>query len=739
MTSVYTAPPESVEAARETSPVSANFRPSCPGLYATSLVQEHDEVMYTPAQCKKLDFKVECHLSTAFVTAKATWVVPGALLKSKKNDANKGAITFAVPISAKATVTGVSATMKKKRITSAVVPTADTGNFKGTRFGRNTPEPLPVHPEIFAISLPGVPSGETVEIEVNYFHPLDFMDGAYMFKAPTTLPMGSVSSGTPLTKVLSLMATVRSAYPGEVAVSSTTHPLAFVQKGSGVTQVQLDPIKSEHWRNQDFVLKMPVWGGDIAAAGVQQPAPPENKDQRTAFAVAIAPPKPELVNPFPRDVVFLLDRSGSMAGSIIGGARNAIVAGLRDLSPADRFNICAFDNLQTYFSDEGLVQATPDALMSAYKWVHEHCTARGTTDIMTPLRESLEMIAKTGSQGNVPFVFVITDGAVSDERDICNFMKSYAAKADASKVPRVCTFGIGKYANHYFLKMLASIGRGHNGETFVAHTVQRDMMELLQRCKVPILTDIAVGLPSQMGAEVYPFPIPDLFAGAPVMISGKISGGLPPQVDIVGKLADGSEWRRTIPVATDLQNNVGSIPLEKVFIKQRIDIMTAKAWLTEEKVLEQQVKAMSLEHGVPSVHTKLCAFEINPKKEAEMRQSQKSGGGAMNVAKYAAGGAAGVMVLGALAGASFGDVGASMSNAAAILPGAGAMLASIDFGDIDVPDLGCLADVVESVPCGECLEPVLEFVEPCVENIGECAEGIAECVGGLAECVKDML
>ena len=66
-----------------------------------------------------------------------------------------------------------------------------------------------------------------------------------------------------------------------------------------------------------------------------------------------------------------------MAGSIIGGARNAIVAGLRDLSPADEFNICAFDNLQTYFSDEGLVQATPDALMSAYKWVRQHCAARG--------------------------------------------------------------------------------------------------------------------------------------------------------------------------------------------------------------------------------------------------------------------------------------------------------------------------------------------------------------------------
>ena len=147
-------------------------------------------------------------------------------------------------------------------------------------------------------------------------------------------------------------------------------------------------------------------------------------------------------------------------------------------------------------------------------------------------------------------MFVITDGAVADERDICNFMKSYAAKADVPKVPRVCTFGIGKYANHYFLKMLASIGRGHNSETSSPDGAARHD-ELLHRCKVPILTDIAVGLPSEMGAEVYPFPIPDLFAGAPVMISGKITGGLPPQVDIIGNSPTGrsgeepSRWPRT--------------------------------------------------------------------------------------------------------------------------------------------------------------------------------------------------
>jgi len=714
----------------------ACLKPSCPGLYATSFVEELDETMYTPAKCQKLAFQVECHLSTAFVTARSTWVVPGALLKSAKNDAAKGSITFAVPMSDKATVTGVAATMKKKRISSAVVPTAATGKMKGKRFGRDTPEPLPVHPEVFAIALPGVPAGETVEIEVNYFQPLDFIDGAYVFKAPTTLPEGSVDPKVSLPQVLSVMTTVRSAYPGQVPVQSSTHPLSLVQIGSGVTQVQLDPVQKQNWRNGDFVLQMPVWGGDVAAAGVQQPPPPENKDQRHAFAVAISPPKPSVVNPFPRSVVFLLDRSGSMRGSIIEGANAALRAGLKDLGPNDKFNICAFDNLQTYFSSEGLVDANAGNVNAAMKWMETNCTARGTTDIMTPLRESLDMIDKTAAPGSVPFVFVITDGAVADERDICNFMRDVVKNkpAEGKTHPRVCTFGIGKYANHYFLKMLANIGRGLNGAAYLAETVTKDMSQLLHECKIPILTDIALGVPSNAGVEVYPFPIPDLFAGAPVMISGKIMGGLPPEVQLQGKLADGSLWQRAIPVANDLGNNVLTVPLDKVFIKQRIDLLTAKAWLLEEQSLEKEVTSLSLEYGIPSAHTKLCAFETTEAKQKQMEQDKKKGGGS-NVAKYAVGGAAGCMVLGALAGASFGDVGATAAGAAGMVAGAGLMMGSMDFGGIDVPDLGCLAELGDSLPC---IEPVIGFIEPCADSAGECIGAVGEVAESVIGCVMDM-
>lgn len=721
-----------------------HYRPACPGLYATSAAGEA-ETVFTPAQLQKMDFHVECHLSTAFVTVNTTWVVPGSLLKSAKNDGKKGNITFAMPVTEQTTVTGVSAQMSNKRFASGVMPNKDTKNMKGTRFGRNTAAPLPAHPELFAISIPGVPAGETVHVQATYFTPLDFENGAYVFRAPTRLPTGCISPNTPLTKVLSVMATARSAYSEQVQVMSPTHPVTLVQAGAGVTQVQLDPIKREKWQNTEFVMVMPVWGGDIAAAGVQQPPAPGDPDRRHAFAIAIAPPKPEAVNPFPRDVIFLLDRSGSMGGGPMDAARAALIAGLKDLTPNDRFNICAFDNLQIFFDQEGLTNATNEAKDAALRWVNVNCQARGTTDIMTPLARALELFSAQPNPGAVPMVFVITDGAVEDEREICTFVErafKNGGADPAAMLPRVNTFGIGRYANHYFLKMLAGIGRGMNGAAYSPETVEKKMFDLLRASKTPILTNIAVGIPqSAQGVEILPFPVPDLFAGAPVMISGKCVGGLPATIEIQGRVAGGAVWQRSIPVALDLQNNALSIPLDKVFVKQRIDLMTARAWLTQEKHLEQQVIDLSLKHGVPCAHTKLCAFEISLKNETAMK-NQKASGGAVSVAKYAVGGAAGVMVIGAMAG-GFGDVGASLSNAGGMIANAGSMIGSIDIGGIDVPDLSCIAECAADAPCIEpimgCVEPLMGCVEPLVGAAGECLEPLIGAVGSVVEVIGNII
>jgi hypothetical protein len=698
------------------------------------------ETVFTPAQLKKLEFHVECHLSTAFVTAKTTWVVPGNLLKSAKNGGKKGNVTFAMPITEQTVVTSVSAQMKNKRFASGVMPSKDTTQMKGTRFGRNSSAPLPTHPELFAIAIPGCPAGETVDVQVTYFVPLDFENGAYVFRAPTRVPAGALHVKSSLAAVLSVMITARSAYNDQVQVLSPTHPISLVQQGAGVTQVQLDPVRREQWKNQDFVMAMPVWGGDIAAAGVQQPPGFRDPDSRHSFAITIAPPKPELVNPFPRDVIFLLDRSGSMAGETMEAARAALIAGLRDLTPNDRFNICAFDNLQIFFDAEGLCQATNEARDAALRWINVNCQARGTTDIMTPLARSLELFQKQPNPGSVPMVFVITDGAVEDEREICTFVekrfkRNGANVPEGAMLPRVCTFGIGRYANHFFLKMLANIGRGMNGAAYSPGTVEKKMFDLLRASKTPILTNIAVGIPqSAQGVQIFPFPVPDLFAGAPVMLSGKCHGGLPPMIEIQGRMANGQIWQRQIPVAMDLQNNATTIPLDKVFVKQQLDLMTARAWLTREQVLEKEVIDLSLKHGVPCAHTKLCAFEISLKNETEMKNKKaRSGGAAISVAKYAVGGAAGVMVIGALAGADFGDVGASLANVPGMVQGFGSILANIDIGDFDIPDMSCVAECAGSAP--EMCAPVVENAAACVEPLaaagGECVAAVTGLVGAV--------
>lgn len=109
-----------------------------------------------------------------------------------------------------------------------------------------------------------------------------------------------------------------------------------------------------------------------------QPVAPNPADPRAAFCLAVSPPAPGKLPNWPRSVVFLLDRSGSMTGEPIASATAAIKAGLDMLNDLDQFNIIAFDHEQISF-DQGLVLATQDIKARAHQWVAAACTARGLT------------------------------------------------------------------------------------------------------------------------------------------------------------------------------------------------------------------------------------------------------------------------------------------------------------------------------------------------------------------------
>ena len=146
----------------------------------------------------------------------------------------------------------------------------------------------------------------------------------------------------------------------------------------------------------------------------------------------------------------------------------------------------------------------------------------------------MAILSKRPLLGAVPLIYVVTDGAVENEREICRYMQEVMSAPPPEGLmthPRVCTFGIGRYCNHYFLKMLSQIGKGLSDAAYTDERVGSQMIALINASRTPVLTDVMLGIPGageSSKVEVYPFPAPDLYIGAPVMVAGKIQGGLPP-------------------------------------------------------------------------------------------------------------------------------------------------------------------------------------------------------------------
>lgn len=309
----------------------------------------------------------------------------------------------------------------------------------------------------------------------------------------------------------------------------------------------------------------------------------------------------------------------------------------------------------------------------------------------------------------VPYIFLITDGAVDNERQICQSVQIAMDAArqrgpeDVARMPRIWTFGIGQLCNHFFLKQLSTIGRGMSDAAFVPDRILSQIERMLDAAAKPVLTDVALkmeGLPP--GVEVYPFPIPDLFCGRPLIISGKYNGTMPRSISLHGALPGGQKWDQEVPVTS-----AAAIPLDKVFVKQRLDLLTAQAWLSSNPAMQQQVVNLSVATGVPCAHTAMVGFNVKRDNLQKVQQQRRAGN--LKVAPMAVGGVAGIAVIGAVA-LSFGDIGGTLSN--------------LGMGDIGAGATDALAGMGEFFEgagegCANCFEGVGDGMMECCESVGE--------------------
>ncbi|KNC53562.1 von Willebrand factor type A domain-containing protein [Thecamonas trahens ATCC 50062] len=516
-----------------------------------------------------VDVMVECHIATAVVTVRAAFVNVG---KSAVDAA------FLMPKDPEATVSAAQVQIGRDRVLETLVlPNEEANAIKeeqdrlvgqangGGASGAGNPyslggsgsaraegdsedavlQRLMTNPFVFVMPFTNVPAGETVVVTVTYLEDLDVEAGAFVLRVPLAVPEHLLLRGS-VREAINIGVTINAGTPSS-SWGSASHVMHVESESESHIVLSLDK-NSGPVSNRDFEISYSVWNKDIVASLLVEDGDGAAYDPRPSFSLFVAPPAmDELAGTFRRNIVFVVDRSGSMGGSPMRSALEAVRSGLDSLTPYDMFNIIAFDSELAVHS-QAMVAATPESCEAAKAWLNT-VDARGLTDIESPLRFAEKMLSDVAG---LAFVFLVTDGAVSNERQICS------TRTKRSHI-RYFTMGIGPYCNMYFLKQLAILGRGYSARVFAASEIEPQMKRLLAIASVPVLADVSLAV-AGTDVEVYPEPVPDLYCGAPIVVSGKYTGELPRVLKLTGRTPSG-EFRTLAVTAT----RSAYVPVSRIF------------------------------------------------------------------------------------------------------------------------------------------------------------------------------
>ena len=297
----------------------------------------------------------------------------------------------------------------------------------------------------------------------------------------------------------------------------------------------------------------------------------------------------------PRELIFVIDNSGSMAGASIVQAKQSLLFALGRLNPDDTFNVIRFDDtMETLF--DGAVPASSDNLAIAKHFV-SRLDADGGTEMLPALKAALQD-ANSGDESRLRQVVFLTDGAIGNEAQLFAEIAAHKGRS------RLFTVGIGSVPNSYFMRRAAELGRGTFTYIGAETEVLARMQALFAKLEKPVLVGLTAQWPDGTEIEMWPDPLPDLYAGEPVVLSAKLSasGG---QLRLEGSF-DGKPWTETVPLARAIDGaGVG-----KLWARSKIAALEAKqSGEIGAELLEKAIEQVALQHHLASSQTSLVAID----------------------------------------------------------------------------------------------------------------------------------
>jgi Ca-activated chloride channel family protein len=308
----------------------------------------------------------------------------------------------------------------------------------------------------------------------------------------------------------------------------------------------------------------------------------------------LAPPVPEAIAPQAREVVFIIDTSGSMEGASMRQARSALRQGLEFLGEDDRFNLIRFDSDSELLFEES-APVYPAYLTEAEDFI-EDLDANGGTVMAPALAMAMGLPQQDGFLRQIVF---ITDGSVGNEHELL------LQVGEQLRDSRLFTVSIGSAPNEWFMRKAAEIGRGSHTQIGRQEEVEQRMASLWSRIENPAIQNICVDW--GMDAEFYPEIIPDLYSGEPLWLYARLPAE-PREVIICGDY-QGSYWEtRSRPMASP-----GSEDLAALWARSKIQALEdSRIFGTDAGEVRRQVLDLALDFGLLTRYTSLVAVDRTP-------------------------------------------------------------------------------------------------------------------------------
>ncbi|MFO7743627.1 MAG: VIT domain-containing protein [Anaerolineae bacterium] len=354
-----------------------------------------------------------------------------------------------------------------------------------------------------------IPPRGSRKIELEYTQVLPIEDGLVRYVYPLETEK---FSARPLEEC-SVRVDIRSDEAMHAIYSPTHQDRLFVER-DGDYRAAIGYEETHVLPDQDFELVYTVSQDEV---GLNLLTYPEAEDR--GFFLLLAAPTVEVGQErvIPRDIVLVLDTSGSMEGEKLVQAKGALRFVLEHLNEEDRFNVIAFSTGLSRYA-RGLRAASEGG--RAIRWVQD-LDAVGGTNINQALLEALSLVE--GGQGTSarPAVLIfLTDGLPTEGVTEIDRILANVAAAAPDHV-RLFSFGVGDDVNTVLLDTLAEQNRGTTGYVRPGERIDERVSALYAKIKTPVLTDVELDFGDVMADDVYPSPLPDLFAGSQLIVTGR--------------------------------------------------------------------------------------------------------------------------------------------------------------------------------------------------------------------------